>query len=234
MNTWLDALLELIYPSSCMGCGAYSEGTICPQCLSDLEALPPPLCACCGLPLGESGYQELRCEKCRRHPPSFCRVTALGGYSGVLRHLIHQFKFRRKSSLAGPLAELLAENWKRAERVDALVPVPLHPARQRARGYNQAELLARSLGRLTGVEIRGDLLIRSRLTGIQTELGGDERRLNVEGAFAPGRGWKRAARHIALVDDVMTTGATLEACAKVLLAQGASRVEALVLARVCL
>lgn len=160
---------------------------------------------------------------------------AVGSYAGVLRRLIHEFKFKGRTQLVEPLAGMLAQAWASAESPGAspvLVPVPLHRGRERARGYNQSSLLARRTGELAGIQVKEDLLIKCRATRNQTDLRGQERRLNLKGAFALAQPAGAPLPRVILVDDVMTTGATLEACAQALREGGVASVEALVLGRV--
>jgi ComF family protein len=149
----------------------------------------------------------------------------------VVRDAIHAFKFRGKRALARPLAALIGEQWPAAARdVAALVPVPLGRPRERERGFNQAALLAERLARSLGVDVRPRWLARMRDTRPQSDLGAAERRANVRGAFAARA--DVAGRHVVVVDDVLTTGATVAECARALRAAGAARVGVVAVARV--
>jgi ComF family protein len=152
-----------------------------------------------------------------------------------MREAVHAFKFGGRRALAVPLGDLLVETAAGslpAGAPDLLLPVPLHPRRQRTRGFNQAGLLARRLGRSHGWPVREDVLVRTVATPSQTELDAAGRRANVRGAFRLRRPAAVAGRHVVLVDDVLTTGATLSECARCLRAAGAARVGALTVARV--
>jgi ComF family protein len=152
-------------------------------------------------------------------------------FDGHIRHAIHALKYRRVAALAEPLGDALARFWLAAPApISAIVPVPLHPARQRERGYNQAELLARRVSRATGAPLRANGLRRTRATAVQMTLHAAERKANVADAFAAEPAVVRGA-DVLLVDDVCTTGATLDACAVVLKAAGAGAVFGLALAR---
>jgi ComF family protein len=152
-----------------------------------------------------------------------------------MREALHAFKFRGRRALAAPLGDLLAELAPPVlpgPAADLLVPVPLHPRRERERGFNQALLLARRLGRVWARQVGGDVLVRSVATRPQTDLSADERRANVRGAFVLRHPEAVAGRHVVLVDDIMTTGATAAECAACLRRAGAASVGVLTVARV--
>jgi len=152
-------------------------------------------------------------------------------FDGPLRHAIHALKYRRLASMADPLGDALAAFWATADLpADLVVPVPLHAARQRERGYNQAELLARRVGRAAGVTMRAHALKRTRETAVQMSLNAADRRANVSGAFFCEDSAVRGMA-VLVIDDVCTTGSTLDACARALLEAGASVVRGLTLAR---
>jgi ComF family protein len=154
-------------------------------------------------------------------------------FEGTLREAIHRFKYRYTRELAGPLGEMLVAFWLRAPlSVDVLVPVPLHRRRQKERGYNQAELLARELGNALGIRVACDILCRTRYTLAQARLDVHRRRANVAGAFLC-RDSRLQGKRVLLIDDVCTTGATLEACSIALKEREARSVWALTLARTC-
>ena len=172
-----------------------------------------------------------RCRLCRDGLAGFDAAFAYGEYDGPLRKLIHLFKYGRVKPLAKPLARLMAGALPREHRFDLVVPMPLHWTRRWNRGFNQAELLAKVLSRrLNAPVVRA--VRRKRRTAPQAGLTNSERRLNVSGAFALNPGVSVKDRHVLLVDDVMTTGATAAACAALLKRAGAKRVSVLALARV--
>jgi ComF family protein len=211
-------------------------GPVCRACWSAVRPVTPPACHVCGQPLPSwrtiSAAAE-RCAACRRRPPAFDRGAVACDYADVLRAIVHAFKYDGRRSLALPLGRLLhAAGHAVLDGADAVVPVPLHPWKRMRRGFNQAADLARTLG----VPVR-PVLRRSRATRTQAGLTPRERRRNVAGAFALA-GWPWRARRawvenqtLVLVDDVMTTGATFDACARVLKAAGAREVRTLTLAR---
>ena len=240
---------------------APSHGPVCDACWQSIRPFSPPLCDICGdpvpsvrsslappdapMPAARPARSGLRCPSCRRGSGHVVRARAIGAYQHHLRDIIHAFKYEQRRSLARRLGALMREHGADIlAGADAVVPVPLHWRRRYARGFNQAALLARELG----LPVR-DVLRRRRHTRPQIELPAGTRHTNVDGAFAlawrdrigawpllRGFGWT-GARPLAdtvlvLVDDVSTTGATLEACARVLRAAGAAEVRALTAARV--
>ena len=239
-RTWMLAALDLVFPAVCPVCtralGAGRRDPLCGPCWSAIVPLTPPWCVRCGLPfpafagtgLADTGL----CPPCATDPPRFAWARAAALYEGALRDALHAFKFRGKRALAHPLAALLGETLADhlPQDVDALVPVPLAVARERDRGFNQAALLAERLAIEIDVPSRPGWLRRTRGTAPQTELTAAERRANVHGAFAAGSDVR--GRSVALVDDVLTTGATASACAGALLDAGARRVGVVTVARV--
>lgn len=238
---WANAALDLVFPPLCPLCqtrlGDGRRDPLCGDCWERLERLNPPCCQICGRPFmtfepsGEGG----RCGECRRRRPPFAYARAATLYNDTVREVIHAFKFGGKRAIANPLAEVMALAGEAAglpEVVDCLVPVPLHRRRQAERGFNQSALLARRLGRRWRRPVVEGSLRRTTATCPQTELAADERRKNVRGAFALRRPKRIAGRRVLLIDDVMTTGATVSECARVLLGGGAATVGVLTAARV--
>jgi len=195
------------------------------------------MCPHCGLPFAGVGIDHL-CDRCRRRPPRFDQARACALYDtgpetpSPLAAVVHQFKYNRDVTLAPLLADLLAARCPYGNHYDVLVPVPLHIERLRWRGFNQAVLLARRLARLWSVHLDPFLLTRIRPTPPQVGLDEGERRRNIVGAFAVRHVERIRRRRVLLVDDVYTTGATVNECARVLKRNGARRVDVLVLARV--
>jgi ComF family protein len=177
-------------------------------------------------PLDESG----RCALCRLGLNGFDQVYSFGAYEGVLRKLIHVFKFEGVRTLQRPLGSLLARALPRESSFDAIVPMPLHWRRRWQRGFNQSELLAREIGRKWGVPVFA-LVRRKRATAPQAGLTSAQRRKNVQGAFEVRKGQRLKGIRILLIDDVLTTGATASACARALKRAGAAQVTFLALAR---
>jgi ComF family protein len=240
-RTWWLAALDLLFPAVCPVCeqalGRDRRDPLCGACWNALPRIAPPWCDRCGLPfpglapVGDGGSAG-QCQHCRTSEPAWDWARAAGVYDGALRDAIHAFKFGRTRTMARPLAHLVAEQLLPAlpTGIDALVPVPLAHARQRERGFNQAELLAERLAQPIGAPVQRSWLYRTRTTAPQTDLTAAERRANVRGAFAAHR--RVRAGHAVVVDDVFTTGATVAECARALRAAGVSRVGVLAVARV--
>ena len=229
LGTATKAALDLVLPHHCLGCGRQGE-LICPACVSTLVPLEPPFCNICADP-GVIGL----CRNClsqRRSSSNYLSgIRAPFLLEGLMREAIHSFKYRNYRA-AAPLfgslmAGYLAENPLPGE---VIVPVPLHQRRLRERGYNQAQLLASELGKAAGLPVEGKLLSRTRNSGPQAlAIDGNLRRANTAGAFVGEEDLAGAA--CILVDDVCTTGSTLNACAEALAAAGAAQVWGLTLAR---
>jgi len=217
------ALLETVYPRRCAGCGR--RGTwLCPACDADLARFAEPWCPRCGIP-----FNVGRCC-CRDLADALDLLRSLAPFDGWLRRAIHAFKYEDETARVDHLGEALASVLPASPPVDGLVPVPLHSSRLRRRGYNQARLLADRVGRVAGLPTIM-ALERTRATHSQVGLGAAERAANVAGAFLPARGVDPRGTRLLLVDDVVTTGSTLSACAAALKTAGASFVGALTLAR---
>jgi ComF family protein len=223
-----DGLLSLLFPPRCESCGTLQEPLICPACAEGISRITAPCCAQCGLPFDPLAHATTHCEECREEPPFFDVARAGARYGGPLRLVIHAFKYAGARALAAPLAALIAEGVTLPLPIDCLTPVPLHPARQAMRGYNQSRLLAEELGALWNLPVE-ELLQRTRNIPPQMQLPRDERRRNVRNAFAALDGI--AGRCIGLVDDVYTTGSTLRECSRLLKGAGAAHVVVITVAR---
>lgn len=229
--------LNALLPARCMLCPAAvaDEGALCASCWDELRFLGPPACACCGYPFEFEVPQETLCAACSLRPPVYDRARAVFAYDDASRALILSFKHADQIHRAPAFGRWLARSG--AELLDdaeMLVPVPLHRWRLFARRYNQAALLAHALGRETGIPVVPDLLRRRRRTPSQGRLSRSARIRNVRGAIAlwEGQGNRVRGAHVLLLDDVQTTGATVEECARVLKRAGAAAVDVLTLARV--
>src|SRR5437867_3552305 len=226
LRGWLRLLLDVVFPATCEGCDttlpAGHPSCLCDACKAALGRAEGSLCERCGVPVAS----DSPCAACRTRPPAFERARAAGWYvsDSVLASAVQSLKYRRRRHVADALGAHLAAHYPFPTDV-VLVPVPLHPARLRARGFNQALLLARALGRRRGLPLAPRLLVRTRATDVQARLPAAARRRNLDGAFAVRAPRLCRAPSHALVDDVLTTGATADACARALLAAGAARVD---------
>lgn len=240
-GTLLGDLEALALPTACLGCGAFlppgvAGAGLCGVCGSRMRHLAAPACGRCGQPLDAwearpDGEARARCGFCRAWPDSVAwAASAVWMVDGPARELVHALKYGGWRVAAGPMAASMARACAAPLKgVELLVPVPLGARRLRERGYNQATVLARALGERIGARVDERALVRVRETRTQTTLGPAERWRNVEGAFAPAGAL--AGAKMAVVDDVLTTGATLAACAATLASGGAGVAGAVTFAR---
>lgn len=232
----LDALLSVVLAPACAACDKPLDhptaGPVCASCWRSILPLTPPLCDRCGDPLPTWRAISIplaRCPRCRRAQRLVDRARAIGAYDGALRAIVHALKYEGRRSLGRPLGDLMrARGADMLEGAACAIPVPLHPSRRRQRGFNQAADLARHLGIPSVAALR-----RIRPTPTQTDLPAARRHRNMRDAFAVTPAARALSGAIVvLVDDVSTTGATLEACARVLKEAGVVEVRALTAARV--
>ena len=229
-----DGIVAVLLAPSCAACrrplDAPTRGAVCGACWSAIRRFTPPLCTRCGETLASwrgIALDRGLCPRCRRVSSALSQMRAIGPHEGSLRAVLHALKYDGRRSLAPPLARLMLESCGAAlEDIDVCVPVPLHHWRLWRRGFNQAEDLARRLER----PVRR-LLVRTRATRPQMDLPAARRHANVRGAFRVTDFARVGGLRIALIDDVCTTGATLEACARVLREAGAGDVVAVTAAR---
>ena len=233
----MGGVADWLYPRLCPGCGKMSDHPgrhLCWECLSRVELYTSGLCTLCGSFTEGKVEHAFVCGVCRQAKPSFDRARAAGRFAGVLREQVHQFKYGNALWLRHDLTDLL-EGCLNAhftpEAVDVVVPVPLHPVRQRERSYNQSALLAQELARRIDRRFDGQSLARVHRTETQTALDAVRRRMNIRGAFSVVKPEWVSARCVLLVDDVMTTGATLNECARMLKKAGTRTVWAVTVGR---
>jgi ComF family protein len=230
----------LVFPSRCAVCQADIDRPLaeplCEGCRSSLPAIIPPYCPRCGLPYSP-GVAPGVCGPCRLPGRSFRLARSAGPYEGALKDSLHLLKFKGQHRLAGWLGKLAYERCLAEEKLEipeAVIPVPLSKRREKQRGYNQAALLGRAVASAAAVELRCRVLVKVKERPPQAELSAARRRHNAAGAYRANLPPSLRGKHLLLVDDIMTTGATAEACSRALLRAGAGSVDVLTVSRVSL
>jgi ComF family protein len=233
----MKPFLDILYPRSCIGCGKTAPKTfryICWDCWANTVRVEAPFCACCGDPVSGAVEHDFICYSCSDEQPAFDAARSATRYDGVIGDALRKLKYEHALWLSPDLAAVLY-NCIRAEfpeeTFDLLVPVPLYHVRRRDRGFNQSAMLSGELARLLGTSSVQGVLRRIRPTTSQTNLTAKERLSNVNKAFKSRNDKRLAGRKVLLVDDVMTTGATVNACAKALKRGGAATVHVITVAR---
>lgn len=238
LQPWVEVAAGFFYPENCQLCGCERatarEGYVCSRCWQEVRFVVPPICERCGLPFQGMITTRFDCTNCREIELHFESARAAVVAKGVVLEVIHRFKYGRALWFENFLGDLLcraAATELRQSAWEWIVPVPLHPLKQREREFNQAERLARRLGSATGIPVNNRIIKRQDFTRTQTLLTRKERAMNVRDAFAIRDGVRLDGDRIVLVDDVLTTGATTSACAERLLRAGAGRVVVWTVAR---
>lgn len=235
MRVLIRSLIDFVLPPRCPLCSAQVDSpdspSLCASCFSEVTFITPPYCLKCGTPFASQTEESHLCGQCMAGTNAYDMARAIYAFSGSAREAIHAFKYRKKTYLAKILIGLMEGRPPplRISQYDKLVPVPLHRNRLSQRGYNQSVLLAREMGRRHGVPVDEGALKRTRDSIPQVELTGAERQKNVKGVFS--LEGDVVEKKILLVDDVFTTGATVNECAKVLRKGGARRIDVFTLAR---
>jgi ComF family protein len=232
-----DQMARLLFPPRCQVCGKLQDSPICETCWSEIEFISAPMCRCCGMPLDPLASGPPLCSDCRSGR-KFSGARSVGLHAGPLRQAIIRYKYHGRRRLAEVFGEMLAD-LARADGHDALpldsaaavLPVPLHPARRRWRGFDQAELLCAPVAEALGIPVWTDALERVRDTTPQVDMRGKHRHENVRNAFEARKTYRLTGRSFILIDDVFTTGATISECARMLRKAGAADVYALTVAR---
>lgn len=239
IRDYIDAVVDLVYPRHCYSCDnttdSRAEQYICGQCRTSIKTCAANRCSRCGLPIGPYiTAPDTGCISCRDVKLWFDSVHCVTEYSGVIRALVHQYKYNRKEALAIPLSNFITESLdvsKLFGAADLVVPVPLFWKKRIRRQFNQSETLAKRLAKHYSVPISATNLRRIRNTSTQVNLSRIQRSVNVEGAFEVRSPERLLGKSILLVDDVMTTGATASECARTLKDNGARSVSVVTLAR---
>lgn len=239
MKSFIRSVMDFVFPRICSVCGSpfdsEEEPGICPHCLSQIKYIESPFCSLCGKPFHSEIITEHLCGDCLTRKRYFSKARSVGYYDGVLRKATHLLKYKLKNHLALSLGHMMVQHVQYCFNdlaYHSIMPVPLHPARLRERGFNQALFLARSVSRTYTIPLDGYTLTRKRWTKPQVGLSERDRKDNVRSAFMIVKRDKVADRNILLVDDVYTSGNTVEECSKTLIQAGANRVDVLTLARV--
>ncbi len=226
----VTALIDLFYPPVCLVCTTPSREPLCQNCISEIKYVKPPVCDRCGYP---TVYEVDECNACRHGKKYYSHARSLGSYDGVLGETVRTFKYKKGRRLGNLLAHLLIEHQSLyLQGVDLITFVPLRPAKERRRGYNQAELVARSLSRHLELPVRSTIHACRNIQD-QSKLDSKERQKNVKNAFQikdrviP----MLKDKQVLLVDDVLTTGSTINECAKQLAKSGCREVKVLTIAR---
>jgi ComF family protein len=237
LKPFLASLLDFVFPPLCHVCRTFipdaGEIHICPRCREGMPLIDSPLCTLCGVPFLGVGGDHV-CGPCTKAKPHFDAARAVFVYEGSSRDMIHSFKYHYKTHLRRPLALLTIDHLSEfilSQSPELIMPVPLHRKRLRSRGFNQAVLLGEIIAKHSNLPMDRDNLKRVRWTEPQVKLSADDRRANVKGAFSIREPLCVQNLGILLVDDVLTTGSTVDECSRVLKSAGASRVSVITVAR---
>ncbi|MFH1230900.1 MAG: ComF family protein [Planctomycetota bacterium] len=240
LSTLVNSFLDLIYPRYCLICYTSLNNTdrkaLCAECAEQIEFIHQNnVCYKCGTDFGPYATSETPCQECFYHPPRFTKAIGIARYKGIMRELIHQFKYARQKVLLDELSNLLIERWLRVAdslpHIDFIIPAPLYRKKLKERGFNQSELLAEKLHKATGIPIEINNLIKIQPTPDQASLNSSDRKNNLIDAFEVTHPQSIKDKNILLIDDVLTTGATASEIARTLKKNGAKGVYVLVLAR---
>lgn len=217
-------LLRILYPARCPICDKVGSNSVCGRCIGKIEYVKEPVCKKCGKPISDE--REELCNDCKYHSHNYMQGKALWVYKGPVKKSIHRLKYQNRREYAAVYAKELVNqygDWIRRNKVQAIVPIPLHKKRRKERGYNQAELIAREIGQEMNLPVYHKMLIRCVNTRAQKELNDKERKNNLKKAFKIGKNDVQL-RKILLVDDIYTTGSTIDAAAQTLQEAGISDV----------
>ncbi|MBQ8804726.1 MAG: ComF family protein [Tyzzerella sp.] len=219
-----DKCLRVLYPQTCYFCGKICRTPICKDCLKKVTYIKEPRCKKCGKPVRYA--EQEYCQDCKKRETAFEQGKSIWLHKGPVTWSIYQFKYHNRRIFgefyAKELWRLYGKNLKNWN-IDVIVPVPLHWKRKRVRGYNQAEIIAHHLGRLSGIPVNAKAVQRVRYTRPQKELNDKERKKNLKEAFQITKHWKKVP-HVLIVDDIYTTGNTIDAAARVLRQNGAEKI----------
>lgn len=228
-NNFLSSFIDLIFPKICFNCRQrIDSGIICKNCLQELVWLEN-VCSFCGSPLTDG-----KCLVCSKEDFYFHKARSVYSFNRVVKNFIHDLKYEDMICVADFLAEKMVDyllQFKPFKTIDILAPVPLHKVRNRQRGFNQSEMLTKNMAKHLEVEHIPNLIIRNRFTRTQTQLGKTDRKKNVNGAFDLNKKYNVAGKNVLIIDDVFTTGSTLNSISQVLRSNQVEKVFAFTLAR---
>jgi len=223
MNLW-KICLGILYPQTCCFCGKVSRNPICDSCAEKVEYISEPICKKCGKPIWKE--EQEYCKDCTEHQFEYEQGRSLWLHQGLVKKSIYQFKYHNRRIhgewYAKELFRLYGHKLKEWG-IDCIIPVPLHKRKKRMRGYNQAEIVAKHLGQISGIPVDTKSVVRVRNTKAQKRLNNQERKQNLVNAFQVQKTWKMA-KNVLVIDDIYTTGATINAVASVLKEKGARKV----------
>ncbi|MBI4712293.1 MAG: ComF family protein [Planctomycetes bacterium] len=235
------AVVDLVYPRYCLSCYKSLRTTkdfyLCAECISRIDYINQAnTCPKCGMDMGPYTGGHIVCEECHRHPPRFTRAFAVARYDGIMRNVILEFKYRYGKVLTRPLGGLMVDAFNKTanglkEKIDLVIPVPMHRSKLKKRGFNQSELLARYIAGSLGIGCSVGNLAKVRPSADQAGLDAAARRENLKDAFAVTKPDEVKDKTILLIDDVLTTGTTASEVARTVKRVGAKEVYVLVLAR---
>ena len=224
-----NGLLDLIYQPFCIICETVCDDYLCDECKEKIEIITPPYCYKCGIPC-----ETYLCTSCKEREFYFDRAVSAGIFDGVLREAIHKFKFKSIETLIEPLGNILVNNYMSTgfiRRIDLIVPIPIHKSRYTERGFNQAEKLGDCISKNFNIPSCRDCLIKVKTTYDQADLQLDERMINLQDAYHVKNKTLVSGKRILLIDDVFTTGSTVNEASKALKEAGAKEVYVYTLAR---
>ncbi|MFH0858116.1 MAG: ComF family protein [Candidatus Omnitrophota bacterium] len=239
LRSLIRGLVDIAYPKVCLGCKCRLDASttneyICSRCWSKIKKIAPPFCHSCGRHLEKNNRTKNICPECLKKRLYFDRAFSPCSYEGIIKDLIHEFKYKGKEHLAKPLSKIMAgfirEYSLPIDYLDLIIPMPLHKTRLREREFNQAEALAKHIAAEFNKNLAPAALIRRRQTKTQTDLAVERRFMNVEKSFAASGGIDLKNKNLLIVDDVLTTGATSSEAALALKDAGANIVFVLTLA----
>lgn len=230
LSDLVSGLLDLVYPPKCLVCDSMQPDYLCTECISQIQLIHPPICFLCGYPIPDGS-----CAECRRTEFTFDSAVSVAVYEGTLKDAIHKLKYSGHKVLGPYLGHLLVDylhsRRKFISNIDCIVPLPIHSSRLAQRGFNQADLLAREVGQAFSLPVLMRAIERTTPTHPQVDLSIEDRRTNVVDAFSPVRGGDVDGRVVLLIDDVFTTGSTVDSAARALRKANAREVHVLTLAR---